>query len=195
MIASPALLALREATASAHETLEVQARIEPRLSDPATRGATVAAFHRFHAGLEPLSHPLTAALNSELDAGFEPRSRANGIAQDLMMLGQRVPPPARPVAPATAGEALGWVYVAEGSMLGGRIIRRRLAVEGRDLDGLGFLDPYGEETGARWRAFMDLLDRACASGLVTIDQVVKGGIDGFAFAHRTLQPELQEVAA
>lgn len=195
MIASPALLALREATASAHETLEVQARIEPRLSDPATRGATVAAFYRFHAGLEPLSHPLTAALNSELDAGFEPRSRAEGIAQDLKLLGQRVPPPARPVAPATAGEALGWVYVAEGSMLGGRIIRRRLAAEGRDLDGLGFLDPYGEETGARWRAFMDLLDRACASGLVTIDQVVKGGIDGFAFAHRTLQPQPQEAAA
>ncbi len=47
MIASPALLALREATASAHETLEVQARIEPRLSDPATRAATVAAFYRF----------------------------------------------------------------------------------------------------------------------------------------------------
>ncbi|WP_052247730.1 biliverdin-producing heme oxygenase [Brevundimonas nasdae] len=195
MIASPALLALREATASAHETLEVQARIEPRLSDPATRGATVAAFYRFHAGLEPLSHPLTAALNSELDAGFEPRSRAEGIAQDLKLLGQRVPPPARPVAPATAGEALGWVYVAEGSMLGGRIIRRRLAAEGRDLDGLGFLDPYGEETGARWRAFIDLLDRACAGGLVTIDQVVKGGIDGFAFAHRTLQPQPQEAAA
>ena len=163
MIASPALLALREATASAHETLEVQARIEPRLSDPATRGATVAAFYRFHAGLEPLSHPLTAALNSELDAGFEPRSRANGIAQDLTILGQRIPSPARPAAPASAGEALGWVYVAEGSMLGGRIIRRRLAAEGRDLDGLGFLDPYGEETGARWRAFMDLLDRACAA--------------------------------
>ena len=82
MIASPALLALREATASAHETLEVQARIEPRLSDPATRAATVAAFYRFHAGLEPLSHPLVARLNAEVDAGFEPRSRANGIAQD-----------------------------------------------------------------------------------------------------------------
>lgn len=90
---------------------------------------------------------------------------------------------------------MGWVYVAEGSMLGGRIIRRRLAAEGRDLDGLGFLDPYGEETGARWRAFMDLLDRACANGHATIDQVVKGGVDGFAFAHRTLQPQPQEAAA
>ncbi|NSX33149.1 biliverdin-producing heme oxygenase [Brevundimonas vesicularis] len=195
MIASPALLALREATASAHETLEVQARIEPRLSDPATRAETVAAFYRFHAGLEPLSHPLAAALNAELGTSFEPRSRANGIAQDLTILGQRISPPARPAAPGSAGEALGWVYVAEGSMLGGRIIRRRLAAEGRDLDGLGFLDPYGEETGARWRAFMDLLDRACVSGLVTIDQVVKGGVDGFAFAHRTLQPQPQEAAA
>ena len=109
MIASPALLALREATASAHETLEVQARIEPRLSDHATRAATVAAFYRFHAGLEPLSHPLVAALNAELGAGFEPRSRANGIAQDLTILGQRISPPARPAAPASAGEALGWV--------------------------------------------------------------------------------------
>lgn len=90
---------------------------------------------------------------------------------------------------------MGWVYVAEGSMLGGRIIRRRLTAEGRDLDGLDFLDPYGEETGARWRAFMDLLDRACVSGLATIDQVVKGGVDGFAFAHRTLQPPPQEAAA
>ena len=195
MIASPALLALREATASAHETLEVQARIEPRLSDPATRAATVAGFYRFHAGLEPLSHPLTAALNAELEADFEPRSRAHGIAQDLTILGQRVPPPARPAAPASAGEALGWVYVAEGSMLGGRIIRKRLTAEGRGLEGLNFLDPYGEETGARWRAFMALLDQACAAGRADVDQIVKGGVDGFAFARRVLQPRTQEVAA
>ena len=136
-----------------------------------------------------------AALNAELGAGFEPRSRANGIAQDLTILGQRTSPPARPAAPTSAGEALGWVYVAEGSMLGGRIIRRRLAAEGRDLDGLGFLDPYGEETGARWRAFMDLLDLACVSGRATVEQIVKGGVDGFAFAHRTLQPPPQEAAA
>jgi len=195
MIASPALLALREATAAAHDTLEIEARIEPRLSDHATRAATVAAFHRFHAGLEPVSHPLVARLNADLGVGFEPRSRADAIALDLGRLGARVQPPARPTAPATAGEALGWVYVAEGSMLGGRIIRRRLAAAGRDLDGLSFLDPYGEETGARWRAFMTLLDQACASGRATIDDVVKGGVDGFAFAHRTLQPQAQDAAA
>jgi heme oxygenase len=195
MIASPALLALREATAAAHETLEIEARIEPRLSDHATRAETVAAFHRFHAGLEPLSHPLVAGLNHELSAGFDPRSRADGIARDLAALGVRTPAPTCSNAPATAGEALGWVYVAEGSMLGGRIIRRRLTAAGCDLNGLGFLDPYGEDTGARWRAFIGLLDRACASGHAAIDQIVKGGVDGFDFAHRTLQPRNQNVAA
>ncbi|MEN5362030.1 biliverdin-producing heme oxygenase [Brevundimonas intermedia] len=195
MIASPALLALREATASAHETLEVEARIEPRLADRATRAATVQAFHRFHAGLEPVSHPLVADLNTDVGGAFEPRSRADGIARDLGTLGVRVPAPARPVAPTTAGAALGWIYVAEGSMLGGRIIRRRLTAEGCDLAGLGFLDPYGEETGARWRAFMTLLDQACASGRATVEEIVQGGLDGFAFAHRTLQPQMQDAAA
>jgi heme oxygenase len=195
MIASPALLALREATASAHETLEIEARIEPRLADRASRAETVQAFHRFHAGLEPVSHPLVTGLNTDVGGGFEPRSRADGIAQDLATLGVRVPAPARPVAPTTAGAALGWVYVAEGSMLGGRIIRRRLTAQGHDLEGLRFLDPYGEETGARWRAFMGLLDQACASGRATIDQVVKGGVEGFAFAQRTLQPQTQDAAA
>ena len=46
MIATPALRALRSATAPAHEALETQARIEARLADRATRGSLVADFHR-----------------------------------------------------------------------------------------------------------------------------------------------------
>ena len=195
MSASPILLALREATAAAHETLETEARIEARLANPATRPATVAAFYRFHAGLEPVSHALTARLNTEIGGGFEPRSRAGGIAQDLASLGVAPPAAASVDGPASPGEALGWVYVAEGSMLGGRIIRRRLTAEGRGLEGLAFLDPYGEETGARWRAFIALLDLACTSGRASVDQIVQGGVDGFAFAQRTLQPQTQDAAA
>ncbi|WP_312597570.1 biliverdin-producing heme oxygenase [Brevundimonas sp.] len=195
MSASPILLALREATAAAHETLETEARIEARLASPETRPATVAAFYRFHAGVEPVSHDLTARLNTEIGGGFEPRSRAGGIAQDLAALGVAPPAAASVDGPASPGEALGWVYVAEGSMLGGRIIRKRLTAEGRGLEGLNFLDPYGEETGARWRAFITLLDRACAAGRAEVDQIVKGGVEGFAFAHRMLRSGAQEVAA
>nr|WP_314526909.1 biliverdin-producing heme oxygenase [uncultured Brevundimonas sp.] len=194
MSASPILHALREATAAAHETLETEAGIEGRLAQVETRAAAVAAFYRFHAGLEPVSHPLVARLNAEVGGGFDPRSRADGIARDLAALGVAQPAAARVEGPASAGEALGWVYVAEGSMLGGRIIRRRLTAEGRGLEGLSFLDPYGDETGPRWRAFMTLLDQACAAGRADVDQIVKGGVDGFAFAHRILQPQEQEAA-
>ena len=194
MSASPVLLALREATAAAHDKLEIEARIEARLADVRTRPATVAAFYRFHAGLEPVSHIQVARLNAAVGGDFGPRSRADGIVRDLAALGLTPPPAASAEGPGTAGQALGWVYVAEGSMLGGRIIRRRLAADGRGLDGLDFLDPYGEETGARWRAFMTLMDAACAAGRADIDQIVKGGVDGFAFARHTLRVSTREAA-
>jgi heme oxygenase len=182
MIASPVLHALRAATGPAHDALETQAGIEPRLADRRTRGSLVADFHRFLAGLEAFAHPMIA----DLDKDFQVRSRADGLARDLLDLGVATPP-TRPMKPPTSvGEALGRVYVAEGSMLGGRIIRRRLTGQGVDLTGLAFLDPWGDDTGARWRGFISAMERACVEGVADVDAVVRGGIDGFAFAERTL---------
>jgi heme oxygenase len=184
MSAPPALYALRRATAADHSALENEAGIERRLASPADRTAVVAAFHHFHAGLEPGAHPLIAGL----DGAFRPRSRAQGIARDLRDLGV-TPKPVPPLEPPTSlGAALGWVYVAEGSMLGGRIIRRRLAAAGCDLRGLSFLDPDGDHTGERWRTFLVLLEQTCAEGMATIDQVVRGGKAAFAYAGATLRP-------
>ena len=191
MQASPALLALRRATAADHSALEEEAAIEPRLADPATRPQTVLAFHRFHAALEATAHPLVTGL----DTGFAPVSRGAMIARDLADLGRPAPRTPSVGAPGSIGAALGWVYVAEGSMLGGRIIRRRLGAAGIDLTGLSFLDPHGEETGARWRAFLHLLEAACANGRAEIADVVQGGLAGFAHARRTLHPDAMRAAA
>ena len=182
MVASPALRALRSATGPAHEALETQARIEARLADRVTRGSLVADFYRFHAGLEAAVHPMILTLHDDDPV----RSRAEGIRRDLKDLGIAAPP-VRPMAPpASMGEALGRIYVAEGSMLGGRIIRRRLTAQGIDLTGLAFLDPWGDDTGARWRGFIAVMERACVEGVAEVDAVVRGGMDGFAFAERTL---------
>lgn len=191
MSAPPALSALRRATAADHSALENEAGIERRLADPAGRAAIVGAFHHFHAGLEAGAHPLVGGL----DGAFQPRSRAEGIARDLLDLGVTPGPVLPPEPPRSAGAALGWVYVAEGSMLGGRIIRRRLASAGCDLLGLSFLDPYGDQTGERWRAFLVLLEQACAEGTATIDQVVEGGKAAFAYADATLRPATVEAEA
>lgn len=50
-------------------------------------------------------------------------------------------------------------YVLEGSTLGGHVILRGLAARGVTDAGLAFLDPYGAETGARWRGFLAVLAR------------------------------------
>lgn len=191
MSASPALSALRMATAADHSALEDEAAIERRLADPAARTQMVLAFHRFHAGAEAAAHRLVAAL----EGPFKPLVRSEGVARDLADLGVVAPAPVSLPAAATAGAALGWVYVAEGSMLGGRIIRRRLAAGGCDLVGLSFLDPYGDQTGERWRAFQALLEQACADGAASIDQIVAGGLQGFAYARATLAPVSQRAAA
>lgn len=185
MTASPALSALRRATAAAHSALEDQAGIEARLADPAARPQMVAAFHRFHVALETEAHPLVAALGGP----FTPQPRAEILTADLAELGMTLDRPAtRLEPPSSTGVALGWVYVAEGSMLGGRVIRRRLIAAGSDLRGLSFLDPYGDQTGERWRAFLTLLEQACADGTATIEQVVQGGGEAFAFADAILRP-------
>ncbi len=191
MSSSPVLRALREATASAHDALERDARIEPRLADRTTRPAIVTAFHRYHAALEPGVHPMVARLNADLGIGFAPYARVDLIARDLEQLGAKPPPAAALEPPGSIGAALGRMYVAEGSMLGGRIIRRRLAADGHDLVGLSFLDPHGEATGDRWRAFLALLEAARTAGRACIDEVAEGGVQGFAFARRMLDPQAE----
>ncbi|RZJ40851.1 MAG: hypothetical protein EON86_11620 [Brevundimonas sp.] len=83
---------------------------------------------------------------------------------------------------------MGWVYVAEGSMLGGRVMRKAMMRDDIPLTGLEFLDPWGDETGSRWRAFLQAMESAYASGRATQDEIVKGGVDAFDLAFRVLVP-------
>ena len=56
---------------------------------------------------------------------------------------------------ATFADALGCLYVLEGSTLGGQFIRREVAARlGLTPDrGCAFFAGYGERTGAMWKAF------------------------------------------
>ncbi|WP_040337078.1 biliverdin-producing heme oxygenase [Candidatus Blastococcus massiliensis] len=93
-----------------------------------------------------------------VDAGtvaWPRRRRAELFAADLRALGTAAsaPLPQLPPVPGT-DEALGRMYVLEGSTLGGVFIDRHLAGL-LDLAGVRVraFSPYGEETGAMWAAF------------------------------------------
>jgi heme oxygenase len=96
-------------------------------------------------------------------------------------------PHAGPIAPAfpaprSAAEALGMLYVLEGSTLGGRMILRALAERGVHDPALQFLDPYGTDTGARWRAFLDVLARETGDDEERIAAACRGGVTAFRHA-------------
>ena len=149
---------LRTATAAEHERVETAlALTDPHLD----RDRVVAVLGRLHAfwrvadaGLDAWAarHPADAAA-----LRWDRRRRAGLYAADLAALG--APPaaddlPALPDVPGT-GEALGRLYVTEGSTLGGTFIDRHLATLPALAGGprLRAFSPYGEDTGAMWAAF------------------------------------------
>ena len=73
-------------------------------------------------------------------------------------------------------------------MLGGRMMRRAMVADGIGLTGLEFLDPWGDATGPRWRAFLRAMEDACASGQAVQADVLKGGCDAFDLACALLIP-------
>ena len=87
--------------------------------------------------------------------------------------------------PDSRAEALGWLYVLEGSSLGGKVIRKQVTSSGGDMTGLGFLDPYGAELGARWRAFLNVLEREGRSE-ADLEAMVAGAQAGFRYAEACL---------
>ncbi|WP_409332975.1 biliverdin-producing heme oxygenase [Trujillonella humicola] len=152
------LTVLRSATAAEHERVEETLG----LMDPALTRERLATVLEF-------MHGFWVSAEQGLDdwAGREPeaaaqlrwdrRRRAGLFAADLTALGRPDDAPGCPDLPPVADtdEALGRMYVLEGSTLGGTFIDRHLAAL-PELSGgarLRAFSPYGEDTGAMWHAF------------------------------------------
>lgn len=155
--ADDVLTALRTATAADHD--RVEAALD--LLDPAlTRERLVRVLHLLHgfwlaaeAGLDDWAARQPA---DAVALDWARRRRAPLLAADLAGLGADPEHSAVPALPAVAGteDALGRLYVLEGSTLGGTFIDRHLtglpSLTGARVRAFS---PYGRETGAMWHAF------------------------------------------
>jgi heme oxygenase (biliverdin-IX-beta and delta-forming) len=170
-----------------HHALEDGLQIQERLSEVATRGPLIAGYSALHRETE-------AALRPHLwdmpDLAFSSRVRSRQIPSKIELLwnGKLL---VNPVLPAigTKAEALGALYVVEGSTLGGRKILQALRSQGLPTDGLHFLDPYGKDAGAKWRLFLRVLERETALSETTMNECVLGAIKAFALAATCLRDE------
>lgn len=135
------------------------ALVQPDLTRAAYRH-TLEALYGFQA-------PVERCLLREVPSAFPTfsmaeRSRVRYLEQDLIALGsdpRRIPLATLTQTPASAPELLGWLYVVEGSTLGGRLLCRRIGETLRlqPDHGLAFFHGYGDATAARWREVLTLL--------------------------------------
>jgi heme oxygenase len=177
--ASRAIDRLRQETRSAHGELDASLGLVDRLCSLQQRAAVLAGYYRFHQAAEAAIAPFLASV---VDLDFAARRRSRLIVDGLGILGQEVSPDrAASFGISTQSEAFGALYVLEGSSLGGRVILKELRRRGASLAGLGFLDPYGFNTGPRWRSFLAILEREVVSGEQQGDAVT-GALNAFAFA-------------
>ena len=153
---------LRAATRPAHDALEGGlGLLDERLDLDVYRRV----LERFHGFLRTWEPRVAALLRDE--ALLRPRRRGHLLQADLAALGASVDDVARlPLCPVPllrdAFEALGSLYVMEGSTLGGQVIMRNVTLRlgFDDRFGCSYFAGHGANTGAMWRSFLARLDEA-----------------------------------
>ncbi|ENE2732221.1 biliverdin-producing heme oxygenase [Stenotrophomonas maltophilia] len=145
--------------------------------------------YRFHHDIEALyADPALATLLP----GLRERARLLRIANDLSDLQQPLPPP---VTAQTLGlelpAALGWLYVAEGSNLGGAVLfklaQTRLGLSSSFA--ASHLAAHPDGAARHWRQFTQALDGAELTGPQE-QQVIDGATAAFAAVRAYAAQEL-----
>ena len=161
--ASPGVLErLRTETRPVHERLERRLDLlAPTLTLDRYR-RLLERFYGFWSGWEP-----RAALALDDPAFFDPRRRTFRLEDDLRFFGgskellRALPTVHDPLPLGSRAQALGSIYVLEGSPLGGQVIKRHLetALGLRDGRGYWYFVAYGRESSSMWQAFRQYVRR------------------------------------
>ncbi|MFT3763273.1 MAG: biliverdin-producing heme oxygenase [Pseudoxanthomonas sp.] len=185
---------LKAATRSVHDALDKRIMAADIFASRGNFARFLRVQYRFHRDVDPLY--ASAQLEALLPELCE-RRRLPKIADDLGDLGQLPPPPApcRLDGDTPLPSALGWLYVAEGSNLGGAILFK-LAGEklglGRDF-GARHLAAHPDGAARHWRGFTAALD-ALALSPAQEDEVVRGAEAAFRAVRGYAEEELPQPA-
>jgi heme oxygenase len=154
---------LKAATGAAHERLDQRIMAAGPFASRENYGRFLGVQHALHSDLAPLyADSRLAGFISDLAA----RERLSAIGADLTDLGLPVPEPepSRAPDPADLPEALGWLYVAEGSNLGAAVLlKMAAALDLGEVFGARHLAVHPEGRAQHWRTFTAALDAVALS--------------------------------
>lgn len=143
---------LKALTTGTHDTLDKRImRAEP-FANRERYALFLEVQHHFHADVAPLF--ADEDLNRRLP-GLAERNRYEALRQDIVDLGGVPEELGATTGPLTPAQALGWVYVAEGSNLGAAFLRKEAAKIGLSDDfGARHLAGHPDGRGLHWRNFV-----------------------------------------
>jgi heme oxygenase (biliverdin-IX-beta and delta-forming) len=159
---------IKEATKSAHQQLEKQVVL--RMKAIRSNEDYAEFLKCFYAYFSTLEKAIAPYITSEVLPDYAERRHASFLKSDIEALGgsvDRLPIATVPVI-TNSLQAMGALYVMEGSIMGGSIIVQMLAKFGI-TKGVSFFSGYGETTHAMWGKFITALN---AQAITADDEAV-----------------------
>ncbi|HWO30495.1 MAG TPA: biliverdin-producing heme oxygenase [Candidatus Acidoferrum sp.] len=183
------LAELKEKTAPLHRVLEENAEIWDCLSSRSLYGELLLRFWGVYSATEG-----RLAEVKELPRWLPDLSRRwkrSALQSDLNDLG--IPAESWTVCAGiteirTVAAGFGWLYVLEGSTLGGQLIKRevyeRLGLDAEN--GCQFFSSYGAEVGQMWRSFGQSLESFCQANPNCRDEISESAETAFGWFSKCL---------
>lgn len=163
---------LRKETAEDHDSIEQNAYAKAIMNQTLTKSEYVAYLEKFYGFILPIEQKIQSlAFVQELGIDMKLRAKTPLLEKDLDNISskERTQIPICDEIPSIAapGQLLGYLYVIEGSTLGGQIITRKLK-EHLSLDpeaGLSYFNAYGQETRSVWKELAEVMNKSVQSGI------------------------------
>jgi len=179
--------ALRDATSAQHERLHGLHAFADLAAGRISRAGYIALLKRLYGFHRPMESAVADGLGAEdFGLGTTRWRRAGLLLEDLAWLGadraelDALPLLDLPRPPASPGEAMGWLYVIEGSTLGGRILSRQLdsILHKNHTSGRLFLLAGVNPEHTTWKEFCDVVE-LCGSEPNRRREMISGAIEAF----------------
>lgn len=157
--------------------------------------ALIARHYVMHNALEPKLADFFAT-TSIPGINFEERRKLALLQKDMQEIQGDIPEGTfvPEVEVTTPAQALGCMYVLEGSSLGGSVIKKQLGKNSNFADtNFHFFGCYGENTGRLWKEFRDVV-------LTTVDtpekenEMLQAALTTFSDVARCFTPGIREVS-
>lgn len=174
---------LRNETKTAHQQLE-KGTI-PYIKQSTNEAAYSHVLYMFYGYFSQVEEQIQGIIDESVLPDIKERRQSGAILADLNSIGY----PTENLRTAnelpvikSIPQALGAMYVLEGSTLGGRFISQMLAkqLNRTPAEGISFFSGYGEQTEAKWKKFTEMMNEYVINHPLNANEVVAAANETFS---------------